>query len=219
MERALGRQAMPGSVMVIGADSNVGKTFFALNILQAMAEQNHPSVFLSLEDPELELGRRMSQAGYAHPLVHTAFPDPGSVLHDFDEAASGPLKPSCVALDYIQCTGVSVEDLTATIRGIRARARAHGVVALVTSQINALPPGVEDKGIPDYNRLKGTKSIKECADNILMMANGRDRTMVVELKKAKGCPVGARMRYSRGPGGRLIESKVSMDDTDESKED
>ena len=215
LERDLGDGPTPGSTIVVGADSNVGKTFFALELLRNFAEDG-PAVFLSLEDPPLELGRRMRKSGYSHPNLYAGFPDPGRVLAEFDSVCASPLKPLVVAVDYAQCVSGEKEQLDAFMRGIRERTLAHGVVSVVTSQINTLPPGVEDVGIPSHNRLKGSRTLKERADVILMMATGKERTLVVECTKAKGAPVGARARYRRAEGGRLVLATTSMEeDADE----
>lgn len=218
VEAALGDSPMPGSTVIIGADSNVGKTFFTLELLRGLA-QSGPVVLLALEDPPLELGRRMAQAGYAHPNLHVGFPDPGNVLRAFDEVAGGTLphsfKPVAVAIDYAQCVADDMDGLNAFIRGLRARTLAHGVVSVLGSQINTLPPGVEEHGVPSINRLKGSRKLKEAADTIFMLANGRERQLVVEIGKAKGAQVGARARYRRGEGGRLIQMTTKLDEDEE----
>lgn len=215
VEASLGESPMPGSTVIIGADSNVGKTFFTLELLRSLA-QSGPVVLLALEDPPLELGRRMAQAGYAHPNLHVAFPDPGNVLRAFDDVATSSLKPVAVAFDYAQCVADDMDGLNAFIRGLRARTLAHGVVSILGSQINTLPPGSEEHGVPSINRLKGSRKLKECADTIFMMANGKERQLVVEISKAKGAQVGARARYRRGEGGRLVlVPKTKLDEDEE----
>jgi hypothetical protein len=214
VEAALGDSPMPGSTVVIGADSNVGKTFFTLELLRALAGSGNV-VLLALEDPPLELGRRMAQAGYAHQNLHVAFPDPGNVLRAFDEVAGGALKPVAVAIDYAQCVADDMDGLNAFIRGLRSRTLAHGCVSVLGSQINTLPPGTEEHGVPGISRLKGTRKLKEAADTIFMMANGRERQLVVEIGKAKGAQVGARARYRRGEGGRLVQLTTKLDEDDD----
>jgi hypothetical protein len=220
VERALGAGVAPGSVVVVMADTNVGKTMFSLELLRGVAESG-PAVMLSLEDVELELGRRMDAAGYAHEQLQVAFPEPGDVLRALDELGGKPRvgmspKPVAVAVDYIQCMGMDVEQLTHAIKGIRSRARAHGFVAFVTSQINATPPGVDDAGIPALNRVKGARAITECADIVFGLGRGKDRTLIVEVTKNKSGQVGSRMRYRRGEGGRLLEaSTATLEPTDD----
>lgn len=220
LETALG-SPMPGSTLVVGADSNVGKTFFTLELLRGMA-QSGPVVLLALEDPPLELGRRMAQAGYQHPNLHVAFPDPGGALQALDAvAAGGPAykgmggKPVAVAVDYAQCVASDMEGLNAFIKGVRERTLAHGIISVVGSQINTLPPGVEEQGVPSHNRLKGSRTLKERADYIIMLANGRERQLVAEVTKAKGAQVGARARYRRGEGGRLVQLTTKLDEDEE----
>lgn len=213
VERALGPSPMPGSTVIVGAGSNVGKTFFSLALLRGMAESG-PAVFLSLEDPELELSRRMSASGYAHPNLHVAFPDPGQVLRAFDDLARSPLRPVAIGIDYAQCVAFDLEGLTHFINGVRARSRETGIVSVVASQINSPPPGVEDKGVPHFSRCKGARTIGERADVAFMMANGKEH-LIVEIGKAKGCATGARARYARGPGGRLVYVETQLDLADE----
>ena len=220
VEAALGESPTPGSTVVLGADSNVGKTFFTLELLRGLA-QHGPAVLFALEDPPLELGRRMRQAGYEHQNLHVAFPDPGNVLRAFDDVASGNaaglagVKPVAIAIDYAQCVADDMDGLNAFIRGLRARTLARGVVSVLGSQINTLPPGTEEHGVPGINRLKGSRKLKEAADTIFMMANGRERQLVVEIAKAKGAQVGARARYRRGEGGRLIQMTTKLDEDEE----
>lgn len=214
IEAALGEAPMPGSTVVVGADSNVGKTFFMLELLRAMADSG-PAVLLALEDPPLELGRRMAQAGYAHPNLHVAFPDPGNVLRAFDEVASSSLKPVVIGIDYAQCVADDMDGLNAFIRGLVQRSLAHNIISVLGSQINTLPPGSEEQGVPHPNRLKGSRKLKECAATIFMLANGRDRQLIAELAKAKGSPVGARARYRRAEGGRLVQLTTKLDEDDD----
>lgn len=214
VERAIGQRPMPGATVVVAADSNVGKSFFTLELLRSFAASG-PTVLFALEDPPLELGRRMDAAGYAHPNLHIAFPDPGDALRALDEVMAGPLKPVAVGFDYVQVLSGEREMLDAAIRGIRARSLAHRVVSVVASQVNALPPGVEDRGCPDISRVKGSKSIRDAADVMFMLGRGKERTLLVEIGKAKGAAVGARARYRRGDGGRLMYVPPSMDEADE----
>lgn len=218
VERAIGHAPMPGSVVLVGADSNVGKTFFALELLRNFAASG-PVVLFSLEDPPLEMGRRMQDAGYTHPNLHVAFPDPDDVLPALDELATGRPKPVAVAIDYAQCVSGEMETLNTFIKGVRNRALAAQIPVVVTSQINTPPPGIEDAGIPSPNRLKGTRALKERADIIFMMANGKERTLRVQIAKCKGAPVGAKARYRRAEGGRLVQVTASMDVEDNENEE
>lgn len=211
LEAALGADVVPGSTVVVGARTNVGKGYFSLELLRGMAESG-PVAYLSLEDPPLEVGRRLAQGGYAHPNLHVAFPDPGGAIQDFEAVATSPLHPVAIGIDYIQCLGFDAETLTNAMNAIRTRTRAHEVVSIVASQVNRPAPGDVDQGVPPMSRLKGAGAIEERADIILMLGQGKDRTLLVEVAKAKGCPTGARARYRRGEGGRLQYVQTTMED-------
>lgn len=210
VESAIGRGPVPGTTVVVGARTNVGKGWFTLELLRGMAESG-PVVYLSLEDPLLEVGRRMAQAGYEHPNLYVDFPDPGNVLRAFD-AAVREVKPVAIGVDYLQCMGFDVERLTGAINGLRERTRQHNIVSVVASQCNRPAPGTSDHGVPPTERLKGAGAIEERADVIFMLGNGKDRTLLVELAKVKGGPVGARARYRRAEGGRLVQVQTRMED-------
>jgi hypothetical protein len=217
IEAAVGSHAMPGTTVVVGARQNVGKSFFTLELLHAMAESG-PATYLSLEDPPLTVARRLRQGALAHPNLSVLFPEPGHVVATLTTLATprkGHTKPLVVGVDYVQCLGFSPEALTGAMNAIRGVTLATGLVTVLASQVNRPQPEEGDLGVPPPHRLKGASAIEERADKIFMLGKGRDHTVVVELAKAKDAEVGARARYRRGPGGRLVQVHTSLDDDNE----
>lgn len=213
--RALGEPLVaPGTTVVVGARPNIGKGYFTMQLLRGFAASGRVA-YLSLEDAQLETGRRMA-AGLSHPNLDVYFPDSRDTLDAFETLVreSGPTRPLVVGVDYIQCLGFDAERLTNAMNGLRELTRGYGVVSVVASQVNRPMAGDAEAGIPPTYRLKGAGAIEERADIIFMLGRGKERTLLVELAKAKNAPVGARARYRRGVGGRLELLRTSLDDDD-----
>ena len=170
---ALGR-VMPGNVIVIGGRTNSGKSLFSLHM---QSENLGRSLYLSLEDDEVEVARRVeAMADEDVERITLAIPESytsGAVIRAVEAAEkfdTWDLYESCklVVLDYIQLLAYSgdlpaynrTEAVAHIIADLRRHGKAHGYALVLNAQITRPPkpsaPGrrrviEEDESPPDVN--------------------------------------------------------------------
>lgn len=211
----------PGQLIVLGAATNVGKTFLSLSMARGFAEQGRgPVVFYSLEDAPPEIGRRLD-LGLSDPNLYVVFPPDGNLTRLLDDMEALDPVPSAILVDYLQLVGYDDATRRGVERGLvpawgkadavsrstaalKACAKRLGVPLVLNSQLRRVPRD-EARAFPTIDLLKESGDIENMSDVILLMG-GRPRkeTVTVEISKAKNAPVGERMKYARGPGGVLV---------------
>lgn len=205
---------MPGSLTIVGAGTNVGKTYAALMLARGQAEHG-PAVVYSLEDPPKEIGRRLD-VGLAHPNLYVVFPERNhlsEILASIESlfAGSGP-KPRFVWVDYLQLIAYDADiqawskadAVSRTTAELKACFKRVGVPGGVLSQLRRVGP--EEAGsFPTIHLLKESGDIENMAEVILLLGGKpRSEFVTMEISKAKNAPVGDRCRFRRGAGGVLV---------------
>lgn len=203
-------QPTPGDFIVVGARTNVGKSYLTLGALASVASSGSRAAYVSCEDPPTRVGRRLEALGAPSTLL-CGWPErreSGCVVRLLEEAAEA----GCVVVgvDYLQCLaysgGVAVfNEVGAAARvvdDLKSAAGRVGVCLLAVSQIRR-PPPTEAGAVPPFPRLwelKETSRIEDAAEAVLLLGPTRDRQGVrVELAKSKDGEVGASARLRRDP--------------------
>jgi replicative DNA helicase len=214
----------PGGLTIIGASTNVGKSFFALGMLRAMAEEG-PVAFVSVEDPEEEVGRRAYE-GLSHPNLLVSFP-PNGTLSEVLAAVAEAKAAGCryAIADYAQLIAYDgpvqvfgeAHALKRTVIEYKSELKRLAMPGALTSQVRRPQAGEGPMTLPTLQMLSESSQIEKSAEVVILLG-GTPRSARVRavVAKAKNAPVGASARFRRGPGGRLIQE--SVDEVEEADE-
>lgn len=206
----------PGGLLVVGARTNNGKSYFVLELAVALAVAGFPVAYLSAEDAPHEVGRRLEAIGYHGPLLAAGFPEPrvSAMLAAIEEAGRAGAK--FVVIDYLQVLGYDLDvqvfgEVGAVSRAaaeLKAACKRAGVVGVLVSQLRRpMGNGGGPLPVPNLHELKGSGDIENVAEWVVLLWQNRARTGVTtEVAKSKSGAVGARGRFRRDPdSGRLTE--------------
>jgi replicative DNA helicase len=199
--------------MVVGAETGVGKSYFTLGALLA-ASAVGPTAYVSLEDPLLEVGRRLdahARAGADIGTTLVACPDSARLGALLELLEAPELRGAAlVGVDYLQLVGYDVgvaawskaDAVSRTVTELKSAAKRGGYPLILVSQLRRSAAG-EAGQFPSLGRLKESGDIENQAEFVVMLgANARG--VRAELLKAKAAPAGAMARYRRGAGGVLV---------------
>lgn len=201
--------------MVVGAETGVGKSYFMLDMLMAAAVVG-PALYVSVEDPPLEVGRRLA-SGLEAESLQVGFPDTArlsTVLGYLDEARR--LKPALVAVDYLQLIGYDgpvqawgkADAVSRTCAELKSAAKAGGFPLVLGSQLRRAM--ADERGaFPHLGRIKESGDVENQSEFVVMLGSNA-RGVRAEVLKAKSAPVGAFARYRRGAGGVLVEDNEAF---------
>jgi replicative DNA helicase len=203
----------PGEIMVVGGRPGQGKTALGVNIGIRAASLGYPVAMLSIEMSETEIARRM-RAYYGCPMNATQQDE--MVSEQANERLNGlPFKivdlssgrlsdiqshvrtlarrdgVRMFVLDYLQLVkagkngGEEYQRITLASQAMKQMAREYGVAMLVLAQVNR-EGGKREK--PTMNDLKGSGSIEQDADQILLIHNpqGCDAPELILAKHRNG---------------------------------
>lgn len=217
----------PGGLLVVGARTNHGKSYFVLELAVALAVAGQAVAYLSAEDAPHEVGRRLEAIGYRGELLVAGFPEPRLSAMLAAIEAAGKAGAKFVVIDYLQVLGYDLDvqvfgevgAVSRTAAELKAACKRAGVVGVLVSQLRrpsqfggggALPP-------PNLHELKGSGDIENIAEWVVLLWQNRARTAVrVEVVKAKSGAVGGQGRFQRDPdSGRLTEGDAAEVDDGE----
>jgi hypothetical protein len=201
----------PGTLCIVGGETSVGKSFFMLSMLSAAARAGGGALYISLEDPPLEVGRRLA-AGLAAPGLRVCCPPDTRLSTVLGILADPALRGVVlVGVDYLQLVTFDsdiqawskADSISRTASELKSGAKAAGVTLLLGSQLRRASAN-EAGGFPTLGRLKESGDLENMAEVVIMLGSNT-RGVRAEVLKCKAAPVGALMRYQRGPGGVLVE--------------
>lgn len=199
LDERLGGGVSFGEMIVIGARPSMGKTAFALQLIDAAAEQGYPSLIVSLEMQRRQIAHRhlqrvMSIEDYEW---HTAVPAiKNSVRKHHENKSPIYIVEQCfhidaieravemavrdqnvrvVAVDYAQLVKgegkTQYEQITDVSKRLTALAKRHNIVMLSLAQVGR--EGESDmRGkprMPKMSDLKGSGQIEQDADVVLLL--------------------------------------------------
>ena len=159
-------------ILVYGKPA-VGKTTFAVKLLNNVVSQNVPSLFFSLE---------LSKESITNEKADTLFiDDTANVTIDYIEGQCRKFKQEqnikFVVIDYLQLINFK-ENMKVLGSKLKALAEELNVTILVLSQLSkvkALKPTIED--------LKQSKPVAEIADVVMFLCRNSNMVDIVKLVK------------------------------------
>lgn len=214
LDKTLGN-VMPGTLTVVGADTNTGKTFFSVMLATGRAASGSRSLIVSGEDPLEEIGRRLSLYPqtladrvlvWAPPVPHLS-----SILEAYDHAAKVPGLQT-VYVDYLQLlvndvarTHSRADDVRTAVTYLKGKGKEHRTHTVLNSQFRR--PAAGEQARPSVFRLKESGDIENMAEYILLLNETDDGTSVrATLAKSKTTRKGFSCLFTRKDGGRLEEA-------------
>ena len=155
----------------VAGEPAVGKTTFALNVINNAVNQNIPSLFFSLE---------LSKESITNENAETLFiDDTANVTIDYIEGQCRKFKQEqnikFVVIDYLQLINFK-EDMKDLGSKLKALAEELNVTILVLSQLSkvkAPKPTIED--------LKQSKPVVELADVVMLLRRNNNIMNIVKL--------------------------------------
>lgn len=204
---------MPGTMEVVGARTNVGKSFLLLEQARNQARAGLRPLYISGEDAIEEMGKRMSHLSETEVRgIELAFPFRGVLSELLDYIKEGVRKGvTNVLVDYLQVFSYdgdlpvfsSHDAYTQIMREVLALCKDEGLPLTIASQVRR--PSIENNDKPPtiYD-LKESGSIENLSHCILLAHSVAPGSVRVWLAKNKSGPVGASATYIRGEGGLLM---------------
>lgn len=159
----------------IAGEPAVGKTKFALNIINNVASQNIPSLFFSLE---------LSKESITNENAETLFiDDSANVTIDYIEGQCRKLKQEqnikFVVIDYLQLINFK-ENMKVLGTKLKALAEELNVTILVLSQLSK-----EKDKRPTLEDLKQSKPVAEIADEVIFLCRNNNIMNIVKCSRSK----------------------------------
>lgn len=183
-------RALPGSLTVIGGHSGAGKSYLGLKLLEACLQ---PGLYVSLEDPESEVARRvepysparLDEVGLCVPLR----PRLSHVLAGVREAFDADYQPRMVVVDYIQLLQYDgdikawsqTDQIGLMIAELKALGRELGYVTVLLSQLKR-PDRENRNAFPTLWDLRDSSNIENSAEVVILL---QDHGAQVEARLAK----------------------------------
>lgn len=209
-----------GTMLVVGARTNVGKTQFLLSLATAYAGT---SVLVACEDGVEELGRRVegmpAEALSRVQVATPSYPKLESVLEAIRDA-HGRYGAQVALVDYAQAvtvpgmTGQLAEGVKHLCHELKGLARELEMVLVLASQLRR-PAAGEAEGEPTLWQLRDGSSLENMADGVVLLSKVDDFTLKAKVGKNKWGPVGAEQLYARDPrNGWLHEAGALPADED-----
>jgi len=208
----------PGMLVILAAETSVGKTAAALEITDHLIKRDHAVLYLSMEMAPLELGRRMAQRrGYnlADHFAGKGHENIGAVKSAWDSYNRGRqsqisrverveqipalirrYKPDLVVVDHmglLEAEGRNPYERVSNVsRSLKLLAERYEIPLMALSRLSRRP---DQRGkVPGIDRLRDSGRIEEDASIVLMVHRERDEAQVFG---AKGCFVVAKNRGGR----------------------
>jgi replicative DNA helicase len=233
LDRALNGKR-PGDLVIVGADTNVGKTHFAIGEADAARAAGIVAGVVSCEDPEDVFASReldkwhatggMQPSGPQWWLATLAAPR----LDEVVRAMTGLVSrhgAKFLVVDYVQAIEHDAENRRLALRDIANRlkgcAKRLGVPLMLLSQLTVERPwGGGKKGRdleeemlargPSKNDLRDSRDLSHAAEVVITLWRAQDfdacpiRAKVAKSKRGSN---GRRCWFSRGPGGALVPER------------
>jgi replicative DNA helicase len=201
----------PGSMLLVGARTNVGKTQFLLELAR---HADAASVVVSCEDAREEVGRRVAHwSPNELSRVQAAFPT-YSKLEAVTQAirdAHGAHGCKVAFVDYAQAvvvpgmTGMVAEAIRHLCHELKGLARDLGMVLVLASQVKRPEQGKGADSEPSLFDLRDGSSLENMADVVVLLHRVDDLTLKAKVAKSKWSRTGQEQLYTREADGRLVE--------------
>ena len=158
-------------LILVSGEQAVGKTTFALNVINNVVSQNIPSLLFSFE---------LSKKSIINKNADTLFiDDTANVTIDYIEGQCRKFKQEqnimFIVIDYLQLINYNddIKDLGTKLKALAEELNVTILVLSQLSKVKALKPTIED--------LKHSKPIAELADVVMVLYRNHDKTYITKL--------------------------------------
>lgn len=208
LDESLEGGPLTDDLVVVGAESGVGKSRFCVSSLVYRALLKQTSLYISLEDGKKKVGRRIAEAAHSIPEVehYGRFAFHPVSTEDACQTITDCPEATMVFIDYIQDMGELDNKIIAkNLRALKEACRDISAVCVVTSQLTARTDG-EGKmpSEPSVSWLRGAKELRQKADVILMLWANEDGTVNALVGKDKDRQAGTKALFTPEYGGNLL---------------
>ena len=208
-----------GTMLVVGAQTNVGKTQFLLSLALAAKDAG---ILVSCEDGPEEVGRRaegcppaalerVSAAFPAYPRLETVV----ASIRDAHAAHGARI----ALVDYAQAVSVpglsgNVSETMKVVCGeLKGLARELEMVLVLASQLRRPAAGESEE--PTLWRLRDGSSLENLADAVVLLSKVDADTLKAKVAKSKWTKVDGEQLYTRDPRTGWLDEKATTTATDE----
>lgn len=193
-----------GSMVTVAGRTGTGKSFFGVQMLASCDERG---LYVSLEDPIREVGRRVS--ALPKDINERLF-----VAAPYSARLSGVLRTvrdaveqhavRVVVIDYLQLLmydgGVGAwslaDQIHHTINDLKALARELGFVLVLCAQVRRPSFNYEDQ-VPQLSELKDSSSIENSSELVILLHEDDQGLVVARVGKCKSAARSGRQVYTR----------------------
>lgn len=187
-----------GQVFLIFADTGIGKSLLAQNVAINVAEKGDVVCFVGLEMTNDENTARFITMTSEETVAKLPILYPGEDqeigINDLDALYSSAVKEGAklMIIDHLHAMPLpsassEASGYDALVWAIKRTTRRYRIPTILLAHISYSAKG--KKGHPDLSDLKGSSSIKQCADVALTLARDMDdepQTLFVQLAKIRG---------------------------------
>lgn len=189
----------PGELIVVGAETGVGKSMFVQNIFHNMGVRGIPNLFISMEMPNTEAEKRYVEmqmdwakvkkdkaAEMIKELPLYAYKADNMDLQKLDEKIGEAIEKygiKILGIDHLHYFTRSQENASGEIgylvRQFKMMANKHKIPIFLISHLTKL----KKKGMPDKSALRDSSFIAQDADAVIML--NRDYMNTDKLKRSQ----------------------------------
>jgi DNA repair protein RadA/Sms len=176
VDRVLGGGLLPGSVVLLGGDPGIGKSTLVLQMLDRIAAQGHPTLYVSAEESAGQIRSRATRLGLQGQSVHV-LPEVEleTILAELDR-----LRPALAVVDSIQTVRTpELDGIAGNVSQVRACASALIQHAKMRGGTVILVGHVTKEGA-----LAGPRTLEHMVDVVLYL-EGRDERPQRILRSVK----------------------------------
>lgn len=200
-------------LIVVSGKSNVGKTSWALNVTEFLAQKNIPTLFMPFERGIESVGKRLLQVMFNKTIaefrelgesewdgmlskcinlpVYFALPKKTDIIETIVKAHRlfGTKVVIVDHLDYIvrHTTGSKEAEIGQTLQELKRVAEDNGIIMLIITHIRKIDnAGSLLAKKPNIEDLKGSASLYQDPECVIMLDGDGKLTMKVDVVKNKG---------------------------------
>lgn len=219
----------PGSMVVVGGRTGAGKSMFLLQMMQATPA---PSLYVSLEDSEHEVARRVGHPSWRQEdLERVALVTPTrrglsgileSLRTHHEDARGFGGRPWVAYLDYLQLVQYDgaagafsrTDQIGNIISDFVSLGKELNFVPVMSVQIGRPPKGKagedNEPAPPQLYDIRDSSNIENGAHVVILLHSVGKDTLEVRVAKHKTAQSGVMGTFKRGPGGWLLHRRTNL---------